>query len=167
MNKTPPMIYQAARTFSDPGTCELLLKKARWPDGKVICPNCGSTHVDSITNRKLLRCKNCRKQFSLKQGTLFEDSPLELGQWLLCLFALLYSPQKLTCQQLSKLLGVSLKTAWRMRGKLIVGLSFLEAQNEFPIILKELLLVPKDQIESALKSKKSGFCLKFKKFHNF
>lgn len=165
-NKIPEIVYQAARIFSNPRKCEEILYKARWPGG-LVCPTCGGPRISSISTRNTLRCKDCRRQFSMKQGTLFEDSPLELGLWLLCLFAILYSPNKLTAKQLSNLLGVSLKTAWKMREKLIAGLSFLDAQTEFPIILRELLLVPKDQIESALKSKKTGFCLKFKKFHNF
>lgn len=128
--KLPVKILEAARQFSNPTICEEIMYKIRWPDGQPLCPECESVRIVMLSTRKVLRCKDCYREFTLKQGTLFSKSPLDLGQWFLCLYALLLQP-KITCQQLSCLLGVTLKTAWRMRKKLSSALALIERPGDF------------------------------------
>jgi transposase-like protein len=137
----PSKISTAIRYFSTPGIPETLLRQLRWPDGKMLCPYCGHSEIGSIATRLEFCCKRCRKQFSLKVGTLFEDSKLELGQWFLALFVLLRSPG-ITCQQQADLLGVTLRTAWKMRTKLIRALP-LHHSGSYKILLGQILKLPK------------------------
>ena len=71
--------------FSDRQRCVDYVVKMRWPDGKITCPTCGSQAVTWMPTRFLFQCKgkHSKRQFSVKVGTLMEDSPIPLGQWLL------------------------------------------------------------------------------------
>src|SRR4029078_6123696 len=82
-NPHPQTLLEAVRHFSDLTVCHEYMVNVKWPDGKVICPKCGSDHVGEIKSRRLFQCKakGCRKQFSAKVGTIFEDSPLGLYKW--------------------------------------------------------------------------------------
>src|SRR6478609_145531 len=81
-NDTPKTLLQAIRHYSDPDVCQQELVEARWPDG-VICPMCGSREVAYLTNQRRWQCrtKHARRQFSVKVGTIFEDSPIGLDKW--------------------------------------------------------------------------------------
>src|SRR4051794_22372164 len=78
---TPQTLVDAVRYFANPDTCLSFLVRLRWPNG-VTCPRCGSAEHSFITTRRLWKCKACRRQFSVKVGTIFEDSPLPLDKWL-------------------------------------------------------------------------------------
>ena len=110
----PIKLLRAVTYFSYPQRCDKLMSRLRWPDGVIACPHCQRNNIGIIATRNLLRCKGCQKQFSLKTGTFFEGSRLELGQWFLAVFAMMHYPE-LTCKQLAGLLGVTLRTAWQMK----------------------------------------------------
>jgi transposase-like protein len=80
---TPKTLLDAVRYYSDPKVCFETMIRVKWPDGKPICPKCGHDQVYIIPTRRLLQCKSktCKKQFSVKVGTIFEDSPLGLDKW--------------------------------------------------------------------------------------
>ena len=78
----PQTLLSAVRYFSDLGVCDQYMRKIKWPGGKIVCPHCGADRIGEVASRHLLRCKDCRKQFSVKTGTLMEDSALDLGKWL-------------------------------------------------------------------------------------
>jgi hypothetical protein len=101
----------------------------------------------------MLRCKDCRKQFSIKQGTLFEDSALELGQWLFAFYTLYHHP-KTTCHKLSDLLGVTVTTAWQMRRKWNAALSLIVRPGGFLGTIQAIVILPKSKINECLKPKK-------------
>ena len=109
----PTTLLAAVRYFEDEAVCRDFLAGLRWPNG-VICPFCGSEKVGHIATRSLWRCKDCRKQFSVKKGTIFEDSPIPLSKWLPAIW--LYSAGKKgrSSHQLARDLGVTQKTAWFM-----------------------------------------------------
>ncbi len=109
----PNTLVDAVRYFSDEAVCREFLAGLRWPNG-VVCPVCGSDRVSFLATRSLWRCKACRKQFSVKKGTIFEDSPIPLSKWLPAIW--LYSAGKKgrSSHQLAKDLGVTQKTAWFM-----------------------------------------------------
>ena len=80
----PTTLLEAIRYFADPDTALEFMATLRWPDGVVVCPNCGSDEVRFIGTRRLWECKSkhAKRQFSIKVGTIFEDSPLGLDKWL-------------------------------------------------------------------------------------
>jgi len=76
MNATGPQtIIEAVRYFSDLQVCFRYMVDLKWPDGKIVCPKCGGDKIGNVASRCLLQCKDkeCRKQFSAKLGTIFED----------------------------------------------------------------------------------------------
>ena len=79
---TPQTLLGAIRYYSDLDRCQQLLAEARWPDG-VRCPPCGGSNVSYLKNQKRWQChvKHPRRQFSVKVGTIFEDSPIKLDKW--------------------------------------------------------------------------------------
>jgi transposase-like protein len=89
-----------------------------WPDGP-ICPHCGGTERVSKMGGKatrigLWKCYHCRKQFTVKIGTVFEDSHVPMNLWLQAMYLLCSSKKGISSNQLSRTLGVTLKTAWFM-----------------------------------------------------
>ncbi len=78
----PNSLIDAARYLQNPDACVELVAALRWPSGP-ICPHCGGTEYSFLTTRRIWKCKACRKQFSAKSGTIFEDSPIPLDKWLL------------------------------------------------------------------------------------
>src|SRR5687768_10323151 len=84
MTKEPKTLLEAVRYFTDPDVCLNLMIELRWPTGVVTCPTCGSAEVGFLKNRRLFQCKtkHPKQQFSVKVGTIFEDSPIGLDKWL-------------------------------------------------------------------------------------
>src|SRR5438105_6288783 len=109
----PKTLIGAVRFFGDEAVCVEFLARLRWPDG-VRCIYCDSDRVGYIKTRFLWRCKECRKEFSVKKGTIFEDSPIPLSKWFPAMW--LYSAGKKgrSSHQLARDLGVTQKTAWFM-----------------------------------------------------
>ncbi|MGE5644212.1 MAG: IS1595 family transposase [Acidobacteriota bacterium] len=106
-------MVEAIRHFSDPAICVQYLAERRWPDGPV-CPKCGGKQHSYLSTRFLWKCKACKKQFSVKVGTIFEDSPLGLDKWLPAVWLLTSSRNGVSSMELHRSLGVTQKTAWFM-----------------------------------------------------
>ena len=116
MNDTPATLLEAVRYFSDREICEAYMRKIRWPSGTVVCPNCGAkgVRIGEIKTRHMLRCKDCRKQFSYKVGTIFEDSPLGLNKWFVAVWCIANCKNGISSHELGRAIGVTQKTAWFM-----------------------------------------------------
>lgn len=115
---TPSNLADAIAYFSDPDQALSFLVELRWPDG-VRCPRCASDKDPMfLAARRVWKCRSCRKQFSIKIGTIFEDSPLGLGKWLPALWCLANSKNGISSYELARLLGVTQKTAWFMLGRI-------------------------------------------------
>ena len=78
----PTTLQQAIIYFADPDRALEFLAGFRWPSGKPTCPRCDSTENSFISTRRVWKCKGCKKQFSVKVGTVLEDSPIGLEKWL-------------------------------------------------------------------------------------
>lgn len=115
-NTHPQTLLEAIRHFSDLDTCHEYMVNVKWPNGKVICPKCGGDHIGEIKSRRMFQCKakGCRKQFSAKVGTIFEDSPLGLDKWFVATWAIANSKNGIASHELARALGVTQKTAWFM-----------------------------------------------------
>ena len=97
----------------------------RWPDGVVKCPQCGSEHVAYLANARVWKCygKHERPKFSLKTGTIFEDSPLGLDKWLPALWLVVNCKNGVSSCETARDLGVTQKTAWFMNHRLRFALT--------------------------------------------
>ncbi|SRR5579875_1772100 len=112
----PRTLLDAVRYFKDPDVCLQFMAGLRWPDGIVKCPLCGSDKVHFLANQRRWKCsgKHERRQFSIKVGTIFEDSPIGLEKWLPAVWLLTNCKNGISSYELAKDLGVTQKTAWFM-----------------------------------------------------
>ncbi len=112
---TPNTLTEAIRYYSEEDRCIAYMVSRRWPDG-VSCPTCGSTAVIYLANQRRWKCGNDhpRRQFSVKVGTVFEDSPLSLTKWLPAVWMLGNCKNGISSLELHRALGVTQKTAWFM-----------------------------------------------------
>lgn len=124
-NQEPTTLLEAVRYFSDPERSFNFVKGLRWPDGKVACPRCGCLDPTFVSTRRIWKCRGCRKQFSLKVGTIFEDSPLGWEKWLPAVWLLANAKNSVSSHELARSLGVTQKTAWfvlhRIRDAMATG----------------------------------------------
>jgi len=109
----PTNLLQAIRYFADLDVATDYVAKLRWPDGPV-CPRCGSTEYSYLTTRRIWKCKGCKKQYSVKLGTIFEDSQLGLDKWLPAVWLAANSKNGISSHELGRSLGVTQKSAWFM-----------------------------------------------------
>src|ERR1051325_3907556 len=109
----PTSLLEAVRYFSDLDVATQYVAKLRWPDGP-ICPRCGGTEHSYLTTRRLWKCKACKRQFSAKLGTIFEDSPLGLDKWLPAVWLAANSHNGIRSHELARSLGITQKSAWFM-----------------------------------------------------
>jgi len=113
---TPKTLQEAIRYFSDPDTCLAFMVSLRWPDGNVKCPICGSEGARFLANQRRWECrdKHPRRQFSIKVGTIFEDSPLSLETWLPAVWLITNAKNGISSYEIHRGLAVTQKTAWFM-----------------------------------------------------
>jgi transposase-like protein len=114
-NKKPESLQEAIIYFADPWNCLNYLVARRWPNG-VVCPTCGSTAVGFLKNQLRWQCseRHPRRQFSVKVGTIFEDSPIGLDKWLAAMWMILNCKNGVSSCEIHRALGVTQKTAWFM-----------------------------------------------------
>src|ERR1017187_7130472 len=114
-NDFPQTLVEAIRYFSAPQAAFDFMVKLRWPDG-VKCPHCGSQDVRFISTRKLWECKCCdkKKQFSVRVGTILEDSALALEKWLAAIWMIANDKNGVSSYEVHRAIGVTQKTAWFM-----------------------------------------------------
>jgi transposase-like protein len=109
----PTTLLEATRYFSDPEVCIEFVAKMRWPNGPV-CPRCDSTEHSYLTTRRLWKCKGCKKQFSVKFGSIFEDSAIPLDKWLVCIWLIANSKNGISSHELGRSVGITQKSAWHV-----------------------------------------------------
>lgn len=116
MTESPKSLLAAVRYFSDPKVCFETMLGAKYPDGVITCPKCSGDKVGVVRSRSLLQCKakDCRKQFSVKVGTIFEDSPLGLDKWFVAVWCIANAKNGISSCELARSLEVTQKTAWFM-----------------------------------------------------
>lgn len=116
MNNTiaaPTSLAGAIKYFADKDVAMTFLAGMRWPSG-VACPHCQTADPMFLKSRKIWKCRKCRKQFSVKVGTIFEDSAIGLDKWLPALWMLANCKNGISSYELGRALGVTQKTAWFM-----------------------------------------------------
>src|SRR6185295_13697339 len=117
-------LQQAIKHFADYQNCHDLMVQLRWPDGKVKCPYCGSEKVTYLATARVWKCysKHSRPRFSLKTGTIFEDSPIGLDKWLAALWLIVNCKNGISSMEIHRDIGVTQKTAWFMAHRLRLAL---------------------------------------------
>jgi hypothetical protein len=115
MANEPKTLTEAVVYFSDADNCLNYLVARRWPNG-VVCPTCGSKDIGFIASRRMFQCKtrHPKAQFSVKLGTIFEESPLGLEKWLPAMWMIASDRNGISSYELHRALGVTQKTAWFM-----------------------------------------------------
>lgn len=111
---TPETLMEAVRYYADPDVSHAMMVKSKWPSGKITCPECGGRNIGEIASRRMFQCKECRKQFSAKVGTIFEDSPLPLDKWFVAVWCVANCKNGISSYELARAVGVTQKTAWFM-----------------------------------------------------
>jgi transposase-like protein len=114
---SPQTLLQAIEYFSDEQVCIDAVAEMRWPDGAK-CPECSTPHPYYLKTQKRWKCRECRIQFSVKRGTIFEDSPISLKKWLPALWLLVNCKNGISSYEVARDLGVTQKTAWFMLQRL-------------------------------------------------
>lgn len=111
--KLPETLLEAVRYFSDKDVCTEYLASIRWPHGPM-CPRCGSLDHSYLKTRRIWKCKACKRQYSVKLGTIFEDSALGLDRWLPAVWLAANSKNGISSHELGRALGTTQKSAWFM-----------------------------------------------------
>ena len=122
--REPRTLQQAILHFADYENCHLAMMAVRWPDGTVRCPTCGSDRVTYLAKARVWKCyeRHPKPKFSLKVGTVFEDSPVPLQKWLPALWLLTNCKNGISSYELGRALGVTQKTGWFMLSRLRLAL---------------------------------------------
>lgn len=113
----PKTLLQAIQYFSDEQLCIDTVAEMRWPNGPK-CPECWTEKPYYIKTQKRWKCRECRIQFSVKRGSIFEDSPIALSKWLPALWLIVNCKNGVSSHELGRSLGVTQKTAWFMLQRL-------------------------------------------------
>jgi len=113
----PKTLLEAVKYFADADNALAFMVQIRWPEG-ITCPYCDSPENCFISTRRVWKCKECRKQFRAKVGTIFEDSPIGLDKWFPALWMIVNMKNGISSYELGKALGTTQKTAWFMNHRL-------------------------------------------------
>lgn len=126
--QTPRTLQEAIAYFSDEDRCIAYLVAMRWPDG-VTCPKCGREDISYLAKQRRWQCKSKhpRRQFSVKVGTVMEDSPIPLTKWLPAMWMLANCKNGISSYEIARDLGVTQKTAWFMMHRIRLAM-----QDETP-----------------------------------
>lgn len=151
--ESPKTLLEAVQYFSDAENCRQFMIAVRWADGIVKCPYCGSEKVSHLAKAKVYQCygKHAKSKFSLKVGTVFEDSPISLEKWLPASWLLSNCKNGISSYELAKSIGVTQKTAWFMLHRIRTamredhGIQTMGTGHDNPIEIDETFIGGKPQ----------------------
>jgi transposase-like protein len=118
----PETLMEVVRFFDGLDRCVEFMVALRWPDG-VKCPLCGSEKHLYLKPLRLWKCKGCRRKFSVKKGSIFEDSPLGLDVWFTAMWLLANAKNGISSHELHRALGITQKSAWFVLHRIRLALS--------------------------------------------
>jgi transposase-like protein len=145
MSTEPKTLQQAIVYFTDPDNCISFLVDRRWPDG-VVCPTCGRKDAAYVPARRVWQCKtrHPKSQFSIKVGTIFEESPIGLDKWLMAMWMLTNCKNGVSSWEIHRSLGVGQKAAWFMlhRIRMALGMAPEYKMGGGPVEVDETFVGP-------------------------
>lgn len=133
-----------AKQYSDETAAWAYMESIRWPNGPV-CPHCGTinhayylapksgertTKTGKVSYRRLWKCGDCRQQFSVLVGTIFEDSHIPLSKWLIAYYLICAGKNGVAALELSRILGIAYSSAWFMAHRIRFALSRPDGQDK-------------------------------------
>jgi transposase-like protein len=112
-SKLPKTLLEAIRYFADPDVANDFVAALRWPNGPE-CPNCGGKDLGYTKTRRLWQCKDktCKRQFSVKVGSIFEDSPIPLDKWIAAVWMIANAKNGISSHELGRAVGLTQKSSW-------------------------------------------------------
>lgn len=114
----PKTLKEAVQYYADEQVCIDTVAALRWPEGKPVCPKCGTVEGERkhywFATQKRWKCYACRKQFSVKVDSVFEDSPLSLSIWLMAMWMLVNCKNGVSSYEIARTTGISQKAAWHL-----------------------------------------------------
>lgn len=155
----PKTLLEAVTYFADEDVALAFVANLHpgWENGPH-CPRCDSQRITFLATRRLWKCKDCAKQFSVKVGTIFEDSPISLTKWLPAMWQIVNCKNGISSYELARALGVTQKTAWFMGQRLRLAMqskSFMKMSGEVEV--DETYIGGKARNMSASRKRKMGF----------
>ncbi|MEK6324967.1 MAG: IS1595 family transposase [Acidobacteriota bacterium] len=111
-NDQPQTLLEAIRYFSDIDRCIDFMAHFRWAGGKAVCPRCSCPETYYLAKRRVWKCKGCYKQFSIKVGTIMEDSAIPLDKWLSAMWMIVNAKNGISSYEIQRAVGVAQKSAW-------------------------------------------------------
>ncbi len=107
-------LMAAIRHYSNPLTCIQEVASVKWAKGEPVCPRCSSKKASFLQTRLMWKCRECKKQYSVKVGTIFEDSAIPLDKWLCAMWMMANCKNGVSSYEIGKALEVTQKSAWFM-----------------------------------------------------
>ncbi len=132
----PRRLMEAIWFLSDADTCLEFVAALRWPDAEPVCPHCQEKGAYFLKSRRIWKCKACKKQFSVKLGTIFEDSPIGLDKWLWAIWLIANAENGVSSHELARSIGVTQKTGWLMLHRIRLAMqaeSFEKLEGEVEV----------------------------------
>jgi|HubBroStandDraft_4_1064222.scaffolds.fasta_scaffold02748_6 transposase-like protein len=112
--KDPQTLQEAIAYFADPDRAFAYAVKMRWLGGEITCPRCGKAKHSFIKTRRIWFCYVCKKQFTVKVGTVMEDSPIGLDKWMVAFWMMCNCKNGISSYELHRTLGIRQQSAWFM-----------------------------------------------------
>ena len=113
LGKLPESLQEAVIYFSDIDRAHKFAVTLRWPNG-IVCPRCDSKEHSYISTRRIWFCKGCKKQFTVKVGSIFEDSPLGMDKWMLAVWLIVTCKNGISSYEVASHLHITQKSAWHL-----------------------------------------------------
>jgi len=153
----PKTLLEAVRFFTDLDRCTQFMAMIRWPEG-VTCPHCNATSSSFNKARRYWQCRGCRKQFTIKTGSVMEDSPIGLDKWLPAIWMIVNAKNGVSSYEIHRALGVTQKSAWFLlhRIRLAMQARSFEKPLSGHVEIDETFIGGKARFMHASKRKKVG-----------
>ncbi len=135
--KTPKSLQEAILYYSSEVVCVEFLSQLFWGGEEKCCIKCGSTAVYGLRTRPIFKCRDCKKQFSLKSGTIMQNSPLPITKWVPALWMVVNCKNGISSCEMARALNVTQRTAWHMNHRIRESIAKNSGRN-FRVLLKQI-----------------------------